>query len=214
MIISKNPANGVNIQSYKEFSMDHVEDILINVQLAQMEWSTTEFKVRSELFNNIADYLLVNEKKYAELITSEMGKPIKESRAEVQKCSWVSKYYAEKAEDFLNEERISSDASESFVSFSPLGVILAIMPWNFPFWQVFRFAAPALMGGNCAILKHASNVSGCALAIEGMFDAVGFPKDIFRTLIISSHNMNEIIEKDIIKAVTLTGSEPAGSAVA
>ncbi|MFQ6609765.1 MAG: NAD-dependent succinate-semialdehyde dehydrogenase [Fidelibacterota bacterium] len=214
MIISKNPTTGVKIQSYKEHTMDQVEEILLDVQSAQAGWNMTDFKIRSELFKKLSDHLLVNEKRYAELITAEMGKPIMESKAEIQKCSWVSKYYAENAEEFLRDEKISSDASDSFVSFSPLGVILAIMPWNFPFWQVFRFAAPALMGGNTAILKHASNVSGCALAIEEIFTEVGFPKDIFRTLIISSHRMNEIIENEIIKAVTLTGSEPAGSAVA
>lgn len=147
-------------------------------------------------------------------MTEEMGKPIQQSRSEIEKCAWVCDYFAEKGEEFLRDISIESDASNSFVSFQPLGVVLAIMPWNFPYWQVFRFAVPSLMAGNAGVLKHASNVTGCALAIEEVFREAGFPEDLFRTLIISSKEMDKVIELEKIRAVTLTGSVPAGKAVA
>ncbi|RMI03532.1 MAG: NAD-dependent succinate-semialdehyde dehydrogenase, partial [Calditrichaeota bacterium] len=140
--------------------------------------------------------------------------PIREGRAEAEKCAWVCDYYAEKTEEFLQPEFIPTDAGKSYVTFNPLGVVLAVMPWNFPFWQVFRFAAPALMAGNVAVLKHASNVPGCALAIEEIFREVGFPENVFRTLLVGSPRVEQIIEHPLVKAVTLTGSTPAGRAVA
>ncbi|MFO7579719.1 MAG: aldehyde dehydrogenase family protein, partial [Nitrosomonas halophila] len=147
-------------------------------------------------------------------MTREMGKPISGARAEVDKCAWVCDYYAENGESFLNDEIIETDASKSFVTFEPLGSVLAVMPWNFPFWQVFRFAVPGLMAGNAGLLKHASNVTGCALAIEDVFKKAGFPEDLFRTLKIGSSKVAGVIENPIVKAVTLTGSVPAGKAVA
>jgi succinate-semialdehyde dehydrogenase/glutarate-semialdehyde dehydrogenase len=143
-----------------------------------------------------------------------MGKPIVQSRAEVEKCAWVCEFYADNAEKFLADEIIKTEATKSFVSFQPLGVILAIMPWNFPFWQVFRFAVPNLMAGNAGLLKHASNVSGCALAIEDVFRKAGFPKNLFRSLLVKSNNVKEIISNPKVQAVTLTGSVPAGKSVA
>jgi len=143
-----------------------------------------------------------------------MGKPIAQSRAEVEKCAWVCDYYSENAESFLNDEIIETDASKSFVSYQPLGVILAVMPWNFPFWQVIRFAAPTLMAGNTGLLKHASNVTGSALALEDIFKKAGFPENVFRTLLISSKHVKRVIENPIIQAVSITGSVPAGKAVA
>ncbi len=214
MIISVNPVTGEILQEYEQYSQHEVNEILENAKIAQESWQLTAFGERRNLFEKLSNHLTENEQHFAELITSEMGKPLRESKAEVQKCSWVCRYYAENAEIFLKDELIKTEATESFVSFAPLGTILAIMPWNFPFWQVFRFAAPALMGGNSAILKHASNVTGCALAIESSFKEAGFPKDLFRTLILSSHDMQGVIENDIISAVTLTGSEQAGSDVA
>jgi succinate-semialdehyde dehydrogenase/glutarate-semialdehyde dehydrogenase len=139
-----------------------------------------------------------------------MGKVIKESRSEVEKCAWVCEYYADNAERFLADEIIETDASKSMATFQPIGVVLAVMPWNFPFWQVFRFAAPALMAGNVGILKHASNVPGCALAIEEVFNKAGFPENAFRTLLISAGKVESVIKNPLVKAVTLTGSEPAG----
>src|SRR5574338_1435201 len=147
-------------------------------------------------------------------MTMEMGKPIAQSKAEVEKCAWVCDYYADNAEQFLSDEIIKTDASRSFVTFQPLGVVLAVMPWNFPFWQVFRFAAPALMAGNGAVLKHASNVPGCALAIEEIFRHAGFPNDLFRTLMIGTEQVPAVIEHPLVKAVSLTGSAAAGRAVA
>ena len=150
----------------------------------------------------------------ARLMALEMGKPLAQGRAEAEKCAWVCDYYADTAEGFLKPEAIPTDASRSFVAFSPLGIVLAVMPWNFPLWQVFRFVAPGLMAGNAGILKHSSNVSGCALAIEEIVLAAGFPKGLFRTLLVSSKAVAGIIEAPEVKAVTLTGSTPAGRSVA
>jgi succinate-semialdehyde dehydrogenase/glutarate-semialdehyde dehydrogenase len=150
----------------------------------------------------------------ARLMVMEMGKPIDQAQAEVEKCAWVCDFYADRAEEFLAPEFVETDASESFVSYQPLGVILAVMPWNFPLWQVFRFAAPTLMAGNGAVLKHASNVPGCALAIESVFVAAGFPSDIFRTLLIGGDEVDRVIRHPVICAVSLTGSTLAGKAVA
>src|SRR5690606_28413577 len=155
-----------------------------------------------------------NKREYAEMMTLEMGKPISQAIAEVEKCAWVCEYYAENAEKQLANEVIKTDAHKSFVSYEPIGVVLAIMPWNYPFWQVFRFAAPALMAGNIGILKHASNVFGSALNIEKVFKRAGFPENCFTTLLIGSDAVEAIIENEKIKAVTLTGSGPAGSSVA
>ncbi|MCU0405702.1 MAG: NAD-dependent succinate-semialdehyde dehydrogenase [Ignavibacteriaceae bacterium] len=178
------------------------------------KWKQTSFIDRSRLMMNASNILRVKKEEYSKLMTLEMGKPIAQSRAEVEKCAWVCEYYAENAEKFLGDELISTDASKSFVSFQPLGIVLAVMPWNFPFWQVFRFAAPGLMAGNAGILKHASNVSGCALAIEEVFREAGFPENLFSTILVPSSQMEEVIKNEKIKAVTLTGSVPAGKAVA
>jgi succinate-semialdehyde dehydrogenase/glutarate-semialdehyde dehydrogenase len=174
----------------------------------------TDFAERAVLMNNAATVLKTRREEYARLMTLEMGKPIAAARAEVDKCAWVCNYYADHAESFLKSETIRTDASESYVAYRPLGVVLAVMPWNFPFWQVFRFAAPALMAGNAGILKHASNVTGCSLAIEDVFRRAGFPENLFRSIIAGSKRMDKVIEHPLIRAVTLTGSVPAGKAVA
>jgi succinate-semialdehyde dehydrogenase/glutarate-semialdehyde dehydrogenase len=161
-----------------------------------------------------ADILLKDKEELARLMTLEMGKPIKQSIAEIEKCAWVCNFYSDNAESFLSDEIIQTDAMKSFVTFQPLGIVLAVMPWNFPFWQVFRFAAPALMAGNAGVLKHSSNVCGCAIAIEKIFRDAGFPPNLFRTIIASSSKINEVISNPLIQAVTLTGSTPAGKAVA
>jgi succinate-semialdehyde dehydrogenase/glutarate-semialdehyde dehydrogenase len=161
-----------------------------------------------------ADILDQQTDRFANLITTEMGKPIRQAKSEVAKCAWVCRYYAENAADFLREEPVKTDAIESHISFRPLGPVLAVMPWNFPFWQVFRFAAPALMAGNTALLKHASNVLRCAVTIEEIFRSAGFPEGVFQTLLISSDQVEQVLASDHVKAVTLTGSEAAGSAVA
>ena len=214
MLQSINPANLQNIKTYLQMSPSEVREIIDLTNSAFEEWRETSFSHRSKLMTNAGDVLRVKKEEYSKLMTLEMGKPIAQSRAEVDKCTWICEYYAENAKKFLSDELIITDASKSFVAFQPLGVVLAVMPWNFPFWQVFRFAAPGLMAGNAGILKHASNVSGCALAIEEVFRAAGFPENLFRTILVPSSQMEEVIKNEKIKAVTLTGSVPAGKAVA
>ncbi|MBK7630599.1 MAG: NAD-dependent succinate-semialdehyde dehydrogenase [Ignavibacteriales bacterium] len=214
MLKSINPANGKEIKSYNEMSSEELSQIISSADNAFTSWKETLFTHRSELMKNVAKVLREYSEEYSVLMTMEMGKPITQSRAEVEKCAWVCDYYAESAEQFLDDEIIKTEATKSFVSFQPLGVILAVMPWNFPFWQVFRFAAPNLMAGNAGLLKHASNVSGCALAIEDVFRKAGFPENLFRTLLVTSKNVNEVISNKKVKAVTLTGSVPAGKSVA
>jgi len=213
-IISINPATGKTIKTYDEPSPQEIKEIIEQSHQAFKEWRNTNFSFRATLMKKAALYLRDNLERYAKLMTDEMGKTISGGRAEAEKCAWVCDYYAENAETFLGTEMVETDASKSFVTFNPLGVVLAVMPWNFPFWQVFRFAAPALMAGNAGVLKHASNVPGCALAIEEVFREAGFPKDIFRTLLIGSKQVDAVIENPLVKAVTLTGSTPAGIAVA
>jgi len=209
-----NPATNEIIKEYKEHSPEDVSHIIDQVQTEFQVWRNVSFAVRAEMMHKAAETLRQNKDKYARIITSEMGKIIAESRAEVEKSALVCDHYADNAEKFLADEIIQSDASCSFVAFQPLGIVLAVMPWNFPFWQVFRFAAPALMAGNAGVLKHASNVPGCALAIESIFREAGFPENLFRTLLIGAKQVKAVINNKHIKAVTLTGSEPAGMQVA
>jgi len=214
MIQSINPANLQLIKTYRSMLSSEVNNIVDLTNSAFEEWKESSFIHRTKLMMKAAAVLKKNKEDYSKLMTLEMGKPIAQSRAEVEKCEWVCEYYAENAEKFLTDELIATDASKSFVTFQPLGIVLAVMPWNFPFWQVFRFAAPGLMAGNAGILKHASNVSGSALAIEEVFREAGFPKNLFRTILVPSSQMEGVIKNEKIKAVTLTGSVPAGKAVA
>ncbi len=209
-----NPATDELIKEYKEHTDTEVKAIVEAAHKRFLEWRDVSFAQRSKLMHKAAEVLRKNINKYAKLITIEMGKVIKESRSEVEKCAWVCEYYADNAEKFLADEIIETDASKSMAVFQPIGVVLAVMPWNFPFWQVFRFAAPALMAGNVGILKHASNVPGCALAIEEVFKEAGFPENAFRTMLISASKVEAVIKNPLVKAVTLTGSEPAGMQVA
>jgi len=209
-----NPATDRLIRDYEEHSRVDVKAIIERVHEEYLSWKATTFDYRAQLMHRAADVLRKNIDRYARTITVEMGKPVTESRAEVEKCAWVCEYYADNAEKFLADEIIESDAGKSFVAFEPIGAVLAVMPWNFPFWQVFRFAAPALMAGNVGLLKHASNVPGSALAIEEVFREAGFPENAFRTLLISSRLVEDVIKDDRVMAVTLTGSEPAGMSVA
>ena len=214
MLSSINPANNILIKNYDEMTGPESADIISLADKAFKNWKETSFIHRSELMKNAAKVLRENSEEYSVLMTIEMGKPIVQSRTEVEKCAWVCDYYADNAENFLADEIIKTEATKSFVSYQPLGVILAVMPWNFPFWQVFRFAAPNLMAGNAGLLKHASNVSGCALAIEDVFRKAGFPENLFRTLLVKSKNVKDIISNTKVQAVTLTGSVPAGKSVA
>jgi succinate-semialdehyde dehydrogenase/glutarate-semialdehyde dehydrogenase len=209
-----NPANGEIIKEYEELTLQEVEKIISQMNLEQQKWKSKSFSEKSTLMKKAAEILRENADNYAKLMALEMGKPIKSGRAEANKCAWVCDYYAENAETFLKPEMVETDADKSFVSFQPLGIIFAIMPWNFPFWQVFRFAAPALMAGNAGLLKHAPNVPGCALAIEEVFHKARFPNHIFRSLIIDVILAKKIIENPLIRAVTITGSTRAGKAVA
>lgn len=214
MLRSINPSNLEILKTYPQMQPAEVNNIINSTNIAFEEWKETSFKFRSELMMKAANLLREKKEEYSRLMTLEMGKPIAQSRAEVDKCAWVCEYYAENAEKFLSDDIIQTDASKSFVTFQPLGIVLAVMPWNFPFWQVFRFAAPGLMAGNAGILKHASNVSGCALAIEEVFREAGFPENLFRAILVPSSEMEEVIKNEKIKAVTLTGSVPAGKSVA
>lgn len=214
MLLSINPATDEIIREYKEHYINEVNDIIKKADLSFREWKNTSFSHRSVLMKKAAQVLRNDKEYYSELMTLEMGKPILQSFAEVEKCAWVCDYYADNAESFLEDEIVETDASKSFITYNPLGIVLAVMPWNFPFWQVFRFAAPALMAGNAGVLKHSSNVSGCALAIEELFTKAGFPEYLFRTLLIQSKSVEMVINNPLVKAVTLTGSTPAGKAVA
>ena len=211
---SINPATNQFLKEYPEHTAREVESIVEKVSEARKSWSETSFRYRGDLFRKLAACMRADKEGLATLVTSEMGKIIRESQAEIEKCALTCDYYAEHAESMLTDEVIASDAGRSFVAFQPLGVILAVMPWNFPFWQVFRFAAPSIMAGNAAVMKHASNVPGCALAIEELFKKAGFPENIFRTLMIPSSMVEAVIKHPAVKAVTLTGSGPAGSSVA
>ena len=209
-----NPATGELIREYAEPTPAAAAEIVNQVHEAHLAWRKTPFSHRSSLMNKAAAILRERKGEYGRLMAREMGKPVAQGEAETEKCGWVCDYYAEKAEEFLADEPIETDATKSFIAHQPLGVVLAVMPWNFPFWQVFRFAAPALMAGNGGLLKHASNVPGCALAIEQVFRDAGFPEHIFRTLLIGGRGVAAVIEHPHVVAVTLTGSTPAGQAVA
>ena len=211
---SINPANGQEIAAYEEMSTDEVNGIITAVNDAFNSWRKTSFSSRGELLKNAAVILQSNKEEFGRLMSLEMGKPYSQSLAEVVKCAKGCEYYADNTEEILADRIIETDASKSYVSHQPIGIVLAVMPWNFPFWQVFRFAAPALMAGNVGVLKHASNVQGCALAIEKIFVESGFPENVFRALVISSKNVESVINNPLVKAVTLTGSTPAGRAVA
>lgn len=214
MIQSINPANNQVIKTYQEISDNELSVLLNNMQSAFEDWKTKSFNFRASLMKTAAEILRSKREEYSRLMTLEMGKPIVQSRAEIDKCAWVCEYYADNAENFLQDEFVQTDASKSFVTFQPLGVVLAVMPWNFPFWQVFRFAAPTLMAGNVGLLKHASNVSGCSLAIEEIFSEAGFPEFVFKSIILGSSRVKELISNPIVQAVSLTGSVPAGKSVA
>jgi len=209
-----NPATGERVREYDETTSEAVDATIEDAHEAFLHWRRTDFDHRAGLMRRAAEILRDRTDEYAALMTEEMGKTIVEGRAETQKCAWVCDYYADNAARFLSRETVETDASKSFVSYQPLGVVLAVMPWNFPLWQVFRFAAPALMAGNAGLLKHASNVPGCALAIEDVFRAAGFPEELFRTLLIGGGRVAPVIEHPLVRAVTLTGSTPAGQAVA
>ena len=213
-IQSINPTTDEIIETFEETSQAELERILASAHAAFVEWRTRPFAERAARMHEAARVLRARKAEYARTMTLEMGKPIVQAEGEIDKCAWVCDYYADHAEAFLAEQPRETDASQSYVRFDALGTVLAVMPWNFPFWQVFRFAAPALMAGNAGILKHASNVMRCALQIEAVFREAGFPSGLFRTVVLGSRRVGALVADPRIVAVTLTGSEHAGSAVA
>jgi succinate-semialdehyde dehydrogenase/glutarate-semialdehyde dehydrogenase len=213
-LISINPSNNKKINSYQEISKDSINQIIDSSFNTFLEWRNKSFSYRAKKMRHLAELLKQKKDLLGLLMTKEMGKPIKQSIAEAEKCAWVCEYYADNAEKFLSQKEIPTGSTKSFISFQPIGIVLAIMPWNFPFWQVFRFASPALMAGNVGILKHASNVQGCAIEIEKLFLEAGFPKFAFSNLVIGSKKVSNVIKNSKISAVTLTGSTPAGKSVA
>lgn len=214
MLTSINPYTGEKIEKFKELSKSKINKKLKTADKTFKNWKEITFEKRAELMLNLAEELKKNKEEYAKSISLEMGKPITQAIAEIEKCAWVCEYYAENAEQQLQPEKITTDAKESYVNFEPLGVVFAVMPWNYPYWQVFRFLAPALMAGNVCVLKHASNVMRCAENIEKAVLNAGFPEGCFQNLIISSKKVEFVLRDDRVKAVTLTGSKPAGGAVA
>jgi succinate-semialdehyde dehydrogenase/glutarate-semialdehyde dehydrogenase len=212
---SVDPATGELLDRYEEHTDEEVERIVDAAAGRFPAWAERPIQDRCRLLEQVGELLEERVDEYAALMTREMGKPIEEARAEVEKCAWVCDYYAETAPEHLADETVGTEAdARTFVSYEPLGPVLAVMPWNFPFWQVFRFAAPNLAAGNVGLLKHASNVPGCALAIEEVLHDAGVPEAAFRTLLVDSGTANDLVADDRIRAVTLTGSEPAGRAVA
>ncbi len=211
--IAIDPTTGTEISRHEELTATELRAAIAATHTAARAWRTTSMHSRGEKLRRAAGLLRERNGPYAELMAREMGKPLAQGRAEIEKCAWVCEYYAEHGPGFLKAEAVETDASRSFVTHRPLGIVFAVMPWNFPFWQVIRFAAPALMGGNAALLKHAQNVPGCALAIEALLRDAGFPAGVFRTLLISHQQARRVIRHRHVAAVTLTGSTTAGKAV-
>jgi succinate-semialdehyde dehydrogenase/glutarate-semialdehyde dehydrogenase len=211
---SVNPATGAAIGAFALHTPARIDAILERAAKAQQPWADRSFAERAGPMKRAAAYLRTHAGRLALDATREMGKPIADAEAEVEKCAWACDYFAENAERFLADEHLASTATDSYIAYRPLGVVLAVMPWNFPYWQVFRFAAPALMAGNAGVLKHASNVTRCALDIEEVFRESGFPPGLFGTVIVPGPEVERLIADDRIAAVTITGSEAAGIAVA
>ena len=214
MIATIDPATGETRQKFDELSEDELEKKIGLAIDTFRRYRKSSFADRANKMISAAEILDKRASELAAMMTGEMGKPIAQAKAEVEKCAWVCRHYAEHAEHFLADRLVETDAAKSFVAYQPLGVVLAIMPWNYPFWQVFRFIAPSIMAGNVGLLKHASNVPQCALAIEKVMRDAGFDEGVFQTLLIGSKKVGKLIEDDRIAAVTLTGSEPAGREVA
>ncbi|MEW4924655.1 NAD-dependent succinate-semialdehyde dehydrogenase [Algibacter sp. 2305UL17-15] len=213
-ITTTNPYTNKTLETYGYFTDKAISKILTVADKTFQSWKTESLSKRTALLKNVAENLSSNKEEYSKLMTIEMGKPIIESIAEIEKCIYLCDFYAENASLLLSDEIIETDARESFISYDPLGCILGIMPWNFPFWQAFRFAIPTLTAGNTVVLKHASNVTGCALAIQDIFENSGYPKGCFTTLLTNHNTIENVIKNDIIKAVSLTGSEKAGRKIA
>ncbi len=214
MISSISPTDGHLLAEYEETSAQAVQQHIQTAASRQRDWVEVSISDRAAPMRRLAELLEASRQELAELMADEMGKPLPQGVAEADKCAWVCGHYAENAQRILADQQIEADRSKSYLAYRPLGVVLAVMPWNFPLWQVYRFFAPALMGGNGGILKHASNVTGCALAIDRLAVEAGFPDGLFRTLVLPASRVDEVLEHPSIVATTLTGSDPAGRAVA
>lgn len=213
-IQSINPINGETIQSYTANSEVEVSSKIIQSHEAWKSWRRVPLHQKADLLMKAAAVLRTRKDALAMVMALEMGKPLKDGLGEVEKCAGVCEYYAQHGQEYLSDQLVPTEASKSYIAYQPLGIVLAVMPWNFPFWQVFRFVAPGLMAGNCGLLKHASNVPGCALAIEEVLLEAGFPEHVFQTLLIDSKATKKVIEHPLVRAVTLTGSTEAGMQVA
>ncbi len=213
-IESRNPINNKVEKEFDEETDKAVKSKINIAQNAYEDWRPVPFTEKKQLMLKAAEVLKKNKKRYADLMTLEMGKVTREAVSEIEKCALACEYYAEKSEEFLSNKALDVPKGKAYIAHDPLGIVLAVMPWNFPFWQVFRFAAPNLMAGNVGLLKHASNVPQCALAIQEVFEEAGFPQGTFQTLLISSSKVNSILDDDRVKAATLTGSEGAGAKIA
>src|SRR6266702_184373 len=201
-----NPTTEELLETFEPYSKEQIDEALDQAYQAFLQWRITPFAERAKHLHSVASYLRDHKHELARTAVLEMGKSITEAEAEVEKCAWNCDYFAEHAQEFLREEPVATNATQSYIAFHPLGVILAVMPWNFPYWQVFRFAAPTLMAGNTAVLKHASNVSGVALDIEHIFQECGFPQGVFRTVLVPGAETEQLISDPRIAAITLTGS--------
>lgn len=213
-IASINPATGETLQTFESLSQEQLDAKLQLAHETFRNYRRNSFAERAQMMLRAGEILEAEKKDFARVMALEMGKPINGGVQEAEKCAWVCRYYAENAEKHLADELVETNANRSYVRFQPLGAVLAVMPWNFPFWQVFRFAAPGLMAGNVGLLKHSSNVPQCALAIEDIFRRAGFPEGLFQTLLIGSDQVQSVLEDSRVAAATLTGSEPAGRSVA
>jgi len=215
---SVNPATGETVESWPSMSDAEIHTVIDSVDLAYRGWRRTDFDARAAVVRRVAGLLRRDAEAHARRMTIEMGKPIAQSRAEVEKCAWACEHYADHGAAFLAPDRVDTDGAKSYVAFRPLGVVLAVMPWNFPYWQVLRFAAPAIMAGNGVVLKHAPNVTGCALAIEALWREAGLPEQLFRAILVDAADVDRAVGAAIdhaaVQAVTLTGSTRAGRAVA
>src|SRR5438132_8139921 len=214
MIATINPATGETLKTFDSLTEEEIDEKLERALETFRSYRRTSFEEREWMMLRAGEILEIERREFGRLMTTEMGKPIKAAVQETEKCAWVCRYYAENARHHLADELIQTNATKSYIHYQPLGPVLAVMPWNFPFWQVFRFAAPALMAGNVGLLKHASNVPQCALAIEDIFRRAGFAEGDFQTLLIGSDRVAKIISDPRIAAVTLTGSVGAGASVA
>ncbi len=209
-----NPATDKKLETYEYYTDSTIQKRIDLAHDSWLDWKKSTFQERSTLFLKLKTLLEKEKQQLAEEISTEMGKPVSQSIGEIEKCAWVCEYYANHAEAYLQRDLVESDATKSYIRYDPLGVVLAVMPWNFPYWQVFRFAAPALMAGNACILKHSPNTTGCALTMQSLFEKAGFPQHLFTTVVADIPQIEAIVANDKVKAVTLTGSTRAGKSLA